>query len=61
MVLLNRLTITDPKVFELEVRIEGCDCSASLDGMSVTDGELWLRRDDGVINVLGDKQEITRE
>jgi hypothetical protein len=33
----------------LEVGIEGCDCTASADGVSVEGGILYIRRHDGVL------------
>lgn len=55
--LLDKLITENPANGDRDVMIEGCDCSASLDGVSIN-GMLWLRREDGVINTLGDKQEI---
>ncbi len=61
MMMLKRLTTEDEAVLKLDVTIEGCDCMASLDGISVIGDEIILRREDGVINTLGDKDAIIRE
>ena len=61
--MLRRKVAIDPELGDREVGIEGCDCGASLDGVS-REGEtglLWLRREDGFINVLGDKTPIEKE
>lgn len=55
--LLDKLMLEDNRNADRDVMLEGCDCSASIDGVSI-DGSLWLRREDGVINTLGSKQKI---
>lgn len=48
--MLQRKMATDPAVRERAVYLEGCDCAGECVGISTHDKDLWLRRDDGLLN-----------
>jgi hypothetical protein len=49
--LLAKVVTEDPTRAEFEIGIEGCDCTSSLDGISIDSTRLWMRREDGCLKL----------